>query len=69
MQGNKLDSDGIEDIGTALADNVGLNELTLFKNRCVLAWCVARARDDSSVSLVNEHCQHSYRAFNTTQHW
>jgi hypothetical protein len=33
LEDNKIDSDGIEEIGAALADNVGLIELTLFKNR------------------------------------
>jgi hypothetical protein len=33
LEDNKIDSDGIEEIGAALADNRGLIELTLFKNR------------------------------------
>jgi hypothetical protein len=33
VQDNKIDSDGIEEIALALADNVGLTDLTLFKNR------------------------------------
>jgi hypothetical protein len=33
LEDNKIDSDGIEEIGSALAENVGLIELTLFKNR------------------------------------
>ena len=33
LEDNKIDSDGIEAIGAALADNTGLIELTLFKNR------------------------------------
>ena len=35
-QDNKIDSDGIEEIGVALLNNSGLTELTLLKNRCVV---------------------------------
>jgi hypothetical protein len=33
LEDNKIDSDGIEEIGAALADNRGLIEMTLLKNR------------------------------------